>query len=1267
MLRFAALAFSKSTPKGFFFATNYRVMFFPEQNTSYFDLPLASIYRFSWNVSGGKQVLKLYAKDFRKWKLMFLQERYGASATLAHTIELYLEQYVGCSFDSLFAFSYAKQSQELAPGGFTKNLLDFSFERELQRLGMGESPWRYLNANESYALCDTYPESVVVCDRISPEQLSSLSREFSDHRFPVLAWKAEMTSTTDSSVPASKYLLRGGKILTDEYYHRPPPGLAALFEQCENSVKVFDIRPLAQFPQRSIDNVEFLNIDTIQATRENYVKMNVVIRNMKSRRELKNKTFPTQVKKLLNASLKVVHALVSSTAPQTSSKGGFKLFRKKSRDLDQIDARKYVLLTGDPDRIPQVSALVQLLLDSHFRTFQGFRELIEKEFCALGHDFVKRLGHGTTDESDFAPVFLEFLEAVSYVVITHPAYFEFTSRFLLLIADEAYSCKFGSFMSSCERVDRLRNVYEGTLSAWPRLIEKGRVYTSNPNFRAIEPFVPLERVTSVKPWTDYVFMYSSHNFDGLCFLDYYDDLAHIERIKLYSRRTAMAVAICPQVGIPEKGVLSIPEGGFVTLLDITNPGAFTLAIKFVPVASDLLPADPPFTGASSDSSPMIDWQLSEDQRSLLKELIGSLESEHVNIKQKRLSQLIHTSIASQPVRQGEGSSDAQDDTTKNSQVIFLVGTPGWVQKSYLKKIESKDLPVQFFTHNNETRVYTMEKLIKMRARLSQIQVEDFLIPAGLLLREDSKVKPIVRCTSPFAKLQAHGIDSPNPWDAAKKLISSDLMQPLYQRIVLSSSLTELPLWAASAVLETQPELTDHDHAVAQGQETAADHPSRTTRMQSSDFLLKSKPLGPIARLSIQDPAANAENVLFVSKSRTLNLSANFADLRLRANAVKSEVKSRSLLLGGREKVLFLSADHDKKERHRTSAFVETDYSPSSFSGGYGPSISPPAFELDKRKSLSSEVSDSDAQEGAESSVMKSRDEDARSKSDTDASTASSPSSRPSSPTVANKPSGPLEGDRANLIYEALCKSVMKEKEPLPPIALLKTPKKGKPADKSGSVSIEDLSRSISSSTITPKALGNTELRRKRFLERHPQDHGEWSIISRSKRVFHVNRQRRLSALLFGGLSGDSDEQPSQKKPDIVRGVSQQSPVITSFATPPQLDPADSEQSNELFEQVRRYRRQSRVVDVSAAHTNAPQQGTPCSPYHRKWSAFGATDSNLDERLKPQGVHPRPERRSPGGVRRSDAAGEGNTDAESTRLAKTEQQQEGTAAQTMGSE
>lgn len=110
------------------------------------------------------------------------------------------------------------------------------------------------------------------------------------------------------------------------------------------------------------------------------------------------------------------------------------------------------------DRTSQVPALAQLLLDPHYRTREGFSALVEKDFLSFGHPFHTRCGHGEGrndqgggDEGQLSPIFLQFLDCVFQLVNQFPDYFEFNARYLLLLSEHVYSCRFGTLLCDSER------------------------------------------------------------------------------------------------------------------------------------------------------------------------------------------------------------------------------------------------------------------------------------------------------------------------------------------------------------------------------------------------------------------------------------------------------------------------------------------------------------------------------------------------------------------------------------------------------------------------------------------------------------------------------------------------------------------------------------------------------------------------------------------------------------------------------------------------
>ena len=150
------------------------------------------------------------------------------------------------------------------------------------------------------------------------------------------------------------------------------------------------------------------------------------------------------------------------------------------------------------DRTPQITSLAMILMDSYYRTRQGFAVLIEKEWIAMGHKFHQRMSIGSKDDSDMSPVFVQWLDCVHQIIDQNPSSFSFKDDFLLEIFNAAISAKYGNFLFNCEKERNERDVYKRTVSVWSDLLRDDEAVTLPSSAIEVKYGAPF-----IRPWNSF--------------------------------------------------------------------------------------------------------------------------------------------------------------------------------------------------------------------------------------------------------------------------------------------------------------------------------------------------------------------------------------------------------------------------------------------------------------------------------------------------------------------------------------------------------------------------------------------------------------------------------------------------------------------------------------------------------------------------------------------------------------------------------------------
>ncbi|XP_049878882.1 myotubularin-related protein 4 isoform X2 [Pectinophora gossypiella] len=382
------------------------------------------------------------------------------------------------SVQETFAAAYAAWAKEQPPASVHRALLRAShtpqrhwFGPEVERLGFTvKSAWRVTAANAEYKLCPSYPPLLVVPASIGDEDLDSVARFRAMRRVPAVVWRHRGNGAViaRSSQPEVGWL--GWRSSEDERL------LAAFVSACQADRGVQPANTNKQIKLLIVDARSYASAVTNRARgggcecQQYYPNADIQFMCLPNIHHVRR-------------SFQQMRALTAEPSDQTNWHSNLERtlwLQYVCGVLRAACVAARAVLGGRPvlvhcsdgwDRTPQIVAAAQLVLDPHYRTVEGFRVLIEREWLDFGHKFADRCGHqfGPEEPNERSPIFLQWLDVVHQMMHQYPCSFEFNEAYLIKLGTHVHSCMFGTFFCNTSRERSEARVTENTAHVWQLL------------------------------------------------------------------------------------------------------------------------------------------------------------------------------------------------------------------------------------------------------------------------------------------------------------------------------------------------------------------------------------------------------------------------------------------------------------------------------------------------------------------------------------------------------------------------------------------------------------------------------------------------------------------------------------------------------------------------------------------------------------------------------------------------------------------------------
>ncbi|EDO37565.1 predicted protein [Nematostella vectensis] len=519
VLRFSAMAGTKSGVSGTLYVTNFRVSFLVA--SSAVDTPLSSVFQsnpdltqggmnaeiqqelhipltcileLSYSTSksspklkklmAGKkvssriQVIQVQCKDFR-----VLQ--FGFKFTPKEELPLITNALGHYAFPSsvslLFAFQHSlalkTEKRDSSVSGVIPTFRTLpDWLNELSRLNVDDT-WRVALVNEKFHTCPTLPQRFVCLASLTDSDVNRMSLHYEESRFPLWCWSHPKTRVpimlSASGRPESIFLEKEETSL-----FRALSSIPANPEH--KDVKVVDLSKICPSIQQLSQSYLRVRELCVLDTTKNFWSIDPHWLS-----SLDNSRWLASVRTSISTAVDVCKAVCEEGRPVI---------------VKEASGRDLVLV---------VCSLAQLMLDQYYRNIRGFQTLIQKMWVLGGHPFMKRCGHikpneksdADKQENEESPVFLHFLDCVYQLITQFPSEFEFSETYLLGMLDSMHACLFDEFLFDCEhqRQKYINSEFGGApmASLWDFLAEQ--LSDSQNTAAFINPLNEFKRLSSKNP------------------------------------------------------------------------------------------------------------------------------------------------------------------------------------------------------------------------------------------------------------------------------------------------------------------------------------------------------------------------------------------------------------------------------------------------------------------------------------------------------------------------------------------------------------------------------------------------------------------------------------------------------------------------------------------------------------------------------------------------------------------------------------------------